>query len=240
MRDHACLRPYTNSQRAEYMNTRLPRICLAVAALLLGSAVAQAADLQQPNYKAPAYVGPSYANWTGFYLGLNGGYAWGDSEWSGSAGSFKVSPKGWLFGGTAGYNLQTGTWVWGIEGDFDGADFNGTGSSVLCGSCAIKDTWLATARGRIGYAGWNNWLPYITGGGAGGQAKVGMPTGDENKTQWGWTAGAGVEWAFLANWSAKIEYLYVDLGKFDAIGLASDETVNFKANIVRLGVNYRF
>ncbi len=78
------------------MNTRLTRICFAVAALLLGSLAAQAADLPQPSYKAPAYVGPTYANWTGFYVGINGGYAWGNSEWSGGTGNFKVSPNGWL------------------------------------------------------------------------------------------------------------------------------------------------
>jgi len=222
------------------MITRLTRYCLAVAALLLGSLAAQAADLHQPSYKAPAYVAPAYANWTGFYVGINGGYGWGDSQWSGSAGTFNIDPKGWLAGITAGYNFQTGTWVWGIEGDWDWSDLNKTAAAGLCGSCEIKDTWLATVRGRLGYAGWNNWLPYITAGGAGAQVKVTTPGGDQNKTQWGWTAGAGIEWAFLANWSAKLEYLYVDLGKFDAIGLAPDESVKFKANVVRLGVNYRF
>jgi outer membrane immunogenic protein len=221
------------------MNTRLTRICLAVAALLLGSAVAQAADLQQPSYKAPAYVGPAYANWTGFYLGLNGGYAWGQSEWSGTAANFTVDPKGWMGGGTIGYNFQTGTWVWGLEGDIDYVDLNGTAG---CAGCTVKDTWLGTARGRLGYAGWNNWLPYITGGGAFGNIKADTPFGGANKTQWGWTVGAGLEWAFLANWSAKVEYLYVDLGDFDC-GLvcgSADQKLNFKANLVRLGVNYRF
>jgi outer membrane immunogenic protein len=223
------------------MNTRLTRIGFAVVALLLGSFAAQAADLPQPSYKAPAYVGPSYANWTGFYLGLNGGYGWGDANWSGTAGNFKVSPNGWLIGATAGYNYQTGTWVWGIEGDFDWVDLNGTATGI-CAGCDIKNTWLGTIRGRLGYAGWNNWLPYITGGGAVGALKASSPLGDVNKTQWGWTVGGGIEWAFLANWSAKVEYLYVDLGSISC-GIACgavDEGVSFKSSIVRLGVNYRF
>jgi len=223
------------------MNTRLTRICLAVAAALLtGALAAQAADLPQPSYKAPAYVGPSYANWTGFYVGINGGYAWGDSEWSGGTGNFKVSPNGWLGGGTIGYNFQTGTWVWGIEGDFDYVDLNGTAGG-LCIGCSVKDTWLGTARGRLGYAGWNNWLPYITGGGAFGNIKVSTPFGDNSNTKWGWTAGAGLEWAFLANWSAKVEYLYVDLGSTNCDLCAVTPTnIDFKSSIVRLGVNYRF
>jgi outer membrane immunogenic protein len=224
------------------MNTRLTRICLAVAAALLtGSLAAQAADLPQPSYKAPAYVGPAYANWTGFYVGINGGYAWGTSDWSGTAGSFSTSPTGWLGGGTIGYNFQTGMWVWGLEADFDYVDLNGDLGAVCLG-CSVKDTWLATGRGRLGYAGWNNWLPYITGGAAFGDVKASTPFGDGSKTAWGWTVGGGLEWAFLANWSAKAEYLYVDLGSFTC-GLACgavDQSVDFKASIVRLGVNYRF
>jgi outer membrane immunogenic protein len=222
------------------MNTRLTGICLAVAALLLGSLSAQAADLPQPSYKAPAYVGPAYANWTGFYVGINGGYAWGDSDWTGGTGNFKVSPNGWLGGGTVGYNFQTGTWVWGIEGDFDYVDLTGTAGG-LCLGCSVKDTWFATARGRLGYAGWNNWLPYITGGAAFGDVKVSTIFGDQSKTKWGWTAGAGLEWAFLANWSAKVEYLYVDLGSTDCdLCAATPSSVDFTASVVRLGVNYRF
>jgi len=222
------------------MNTRLTRICLAVAALLLGSFAAQAADLQQPSYKAPAYVGPSYANWTGFYIGLNGGYGFGKSDWDVPA--LSLSPKGAVYGGTIGYNFQTGTWVWGLEADFDGTSIKGD-SACFGGSCETKLPWLATGRLRLGYAGWNNWLPYITGGAAYGDIKASSPIGSASKSELGWTAGAGVEWAFLSNWSAKLEYLYVDLGKFDCgvscAGVASDN-VSFKSSLVRIGVNYRF
>jgi outer membrane immunogenic protein len=222
------------------MMTRTIRTGIAVAALLIAPIAAQAADLRQPSYKAPAYSAPSYSNWTGFYVGLNGGYGFGKSNWDFPAVS--VSPKGLLAGVTVGYNFQTGTWLWGVEAD---ADYSGMKGSVDCGfgtTCETKNSWLATARARLGYAGWNNWLPYITGGGAMGDIKATNVFGTANKAKIGWTAGAGIEYAMWTNWSIKAEYLYVDLGSFDcgiACGVAPDN-VSFKANIVRAGVNYRF
>ena len=223
------------------MKFKLTTPCLAVAALLFGSFAAQAADLSQPNYKAPAYIGPAYANWTGIYLGINAGYAFGKSDWDFPAVS--PSPTGVVAGGTIGYNLQTGAWVWGIEGDFD---YSGVKGSADCfgGSCETKNDWLATARGRIGYAGWNNWLPYLTGGAAGGDVKASTFFGDATKTKIGWTAGAGLEYAMSSNWSVKVEYLYVDLGSADCGtvcgGAGVTDDVTLKMNIVRAGLNYRF
>ena len=87
-------------------------------------------------------------------------------------------------------------------------------------TCGTRNNWLATFRGRIGYA-FDRWLPYITGGGAYGNVKatVSVPAfglaASSSNNQLGWTVGAGLEYAFLSNWSAKIEYLYVDLGSFD-------------------------
>jgi outer membrane immunogenic protein len=222
------------------MMTRTIRTGIAFAALLIAPIAAQAADLPQPSYKAPAYSAPSYMNWTGFYVGLNGGYGFGKSNWDFPAVS--ISPKGLLAGVTIGYNFQTGSWLWGVEGD---ADYSGIKGSADCGvgvNCETKNSWLATARARIGYAGWNNWLPYITGGGAMGDIKATNVFGTANKAKIGWTAGAGIEYAMWTNWSIKAEYLYVDLGSFDcgiACGVAPDN-VSFKANVVRAGLNYRF
>lgn len=213
------------------------RIGVAATALLFAGFAAQAADL---HYKAPAYTAPVYSNWTGFYVGLNAGYGFGTSTWDFPAVSPK--PKGFIGGGTIGYNLQTGTWVWGIEGDID---FSGMKDSPVCalGNCETKNTYLGTVRGRIGYAGWNNWLPYITGGAAVGDIKATDTAGSASKTKIGWTLGAGVEYAFMSNWSAKLEYLYADLGKFDcgvSCGSATTDNISFKANLVRAGLNYRF
>jgi len=228
----------------------MQRQLIAAVAALLGAAVAApafAADLPRPAYhpayKAPYYVAPF--SWTGFYVGINGGYGWGTSSWTSgplTTGNFDL--KGGFVGGTLGYNLQTGVWVWGIEGDFDAAWIKGT-DTTTCGppGCETQNPWLATVRGRIGYS-WDRFLPYITGGAAIADFKMGgpgLPT--ESKTNVGWTAGAGVEYAFLGNWSAKLEYLYADLGNVSCgAGFCggAPTTVDYKVNLIRLGVNYRF
>ena len=210
------------------------------AAMVTAPLGAQAADLVRPAYKAPAYVAPP-SSWSGFYVGLNGGYMCGTSDVWG-AGPFETGPSGWLAGGTVGYNLQTGNWVWGIEGDFDYADLKGTDSGA-CGGCTIKDTWLGTARGRIGYA-FGHWLPYATGGAAFGNVYVSTPGGSVSRTQTGWTAGAGVEYAFREHWTAKLEYLYTDFGtatcNYTTCAIPTDASVDFTSNIIRAGLNYKF
>jgi outer membrane immunogenic protein len=221
--------------------TTIIRGGLAAVALSLAPLAAQAADLPFPAYKAPPFVAPVYANWRGPYLGVNAGYGFGTSDWDIPAVS--VDPSGAVAGGTLGYNLQTGLWVWGMEGDFN---WSGIKSDEACGAgtCETEATWLATARARLGYAGWNNWLPYITGGLAVADVKASnSDVGEASDTLFGWTAGAGIEYASLRNWSIKLEYLYADLGSVDCStcnfgGVASD--VSFKTSIVRAGVNYRF
>lgn len=224
---------------------------LACAGLMAAAMVTPslAADLPRPApyYKAPIYVAPF--SWTGFYVGINGGYGWGHVDWINPSTNLSYNVKGGLVGGTLGYNLQTGSWVWGLEGDFDASWIDGlsTGGAVgtVCAGpngCETKNSWLATARGRIGYA-WDRWLPFITGGASFGDVKMTQnSTGFVTETRVGWTVGAGVEYAFLGAWSAKAEYLYVDLGTANCgvavCGLSTD--VHFKTNVARLGVNYRF
>jgi outer membrane immunogenic protein len=202
----------------------------------------EAADLGRRYEPPPAFVAPAVASWSGFYVGINGGYGWATSDWTAPAVS--TEPGGGVVGGTIGYNFQAGGFVFGLEGDVDWADMKG---SVACsgGSCESKADWFATARGRIGYAGWSNWLPYLTGGAAfaGLKATNGVIGTSAAKTQTGWTLGGGVEYALLPNWSVKLEYLYADLGKFDcgtACSATVPDDVDFKANIVRAGLNYRF
>src|SRR5665647_2068152 len=99
----------------------MKRFLLTVGAGLLAAAMVSpsfAADLPRPAYKAPIYVAPF--SWSGFYVGINGGYGWGKSSWSNAVantGDFTI--KGPLVGGTLGYNLQTGSFVWGLEADGD-------------------------------------------------------------------------------------------------------------------------
>jgi len=209
------------------MLSKTIRAGIAVATLLIAPLAAQAADIPS---KAPSYSAPSYFSWTGFYAGINAGYGFGDVT-------------GALAGLTLGYNYQTGVWVWGLEADGDYSWMKGTTTTACGGTCDIKNTWLATARGRIGYAGWSNWLPYITGGAAFGDVKISDAIGSASQTKFGWTAGLGVEYAFWSNWSTKIEYLYADLGKATCAAPscgAVDVSGSFKASIVRLGLNYRF
>jgi outer membrane immunogenic protein len=222
------------------MTTTTIRTGAAIAALLFAPLAAQAADLPR-SYKAPSYVAPAYASWTGFYAGLNAGYGFGKSNWDVPA--VDTAPKGVLAGVTVGYNFQTGMWLWGMEADADYSGMKGTNQCAPGATCETKNSWLATARGRLGYAGWNNFLPYLTGGAAFGDIKAtNSAVSSASKTKVGWTAGVGLEYAMWSNWSVKLEYLYVDLGSFDCgapCGAAVDN-VSFKANVVRAGLNYRF
>jgi outer membrane immunogenic protein len=231
-----------NEAEGPKMNS-LIRFGIVAAALVAAPLAASAADLPAaPAYKAPAYVAPSYSNWSGFYVGINGGWGFGKSNWQNPATD--LQPKGALVGGTLGFNYQTGTWVWGIEGDID---YSAMRQVVDCGigaSCETKNSWLGTARLRLGYGGFMNWMPYITGGAAFGNVKAtNSAIGTTESTRFGYTIGAGLEYMFYANWSLKVEYLYADLGKFtcdtcSAVPPPGD--VNFKTNIVRAGINYRF
>lgn len=106
----------------------------------------------------------------------------------------------------------------------------------------IENTWLGTLRGRVGYS-FGAWLPYLTGGGAWGNVKVQSAGGSVSDTKGGWTAGGGIEYS-LGQWSAKLEYLYIDLGTATcnaaACLLPADAMVDVTANIFRAGLNYRF
>jgi outer membrane immunogenic protein len=210
--------------------------------LALAAAIpAQAADLPRGMpYKAPAAYAPMY-NWTGFYLGIQGGGAWGDSDWNGLAVS--NSPSGGMIGGTVGYNWQGigSPWVFGLEGD---VAWSGVKDSVVCGgtTCETKNNWFGTVRGRVGYA-WDRWLPYVTGGVAFGDIdanRVGFAGASD--TNAGWTIGAGIEGVIAGRWTAKLEYLYADIGDTtcSAAACGTATNVDLGMSVLRAGVNYRF
>jgi outer membrane immunogenic protein len=221
--------------------------------------------------KAPVIAPAAAYNWTGFYLGANVGYSVGRNHGSElstippgppfSNQSFTLGPAGWLGGGQIGYNWQADHWVFGIEADWQGT---GQKDSICISTCSSdgflsveqKLHWLATLRARIGYAR-DGWLWYVTGGGAFGRVTeddalrnlgTGPVAASFSHSKGGWTAGAGVETALTGNWTAKLEYLYVDLGSTtDAFTLASDSgvltqtiTKQVQDHIIRLGLNYRF
>ena len=219
----------------------MKRFILAACAGLLAVATASpsfAADMPGP-YKAPAYS-PAF-NWTGFYAGINGGYAFGKTNWTDTTGATTgdFDFTGALAGGTLGYNIQTGSWVWGFEADGAYSSLKGTDAAACC---ETKNDWLATARGRFGFA-FGQWLPFVTAGAAFGDVKMtAVGFGSATATRFGWTAGGGLEYAFMGAWSAKVEYLYADLGKAScgAAICGLDTDVTFKTSIVRAGVNYHF
>jgi outer membrane immunogenic protein len=208
-----------------------------VLAMTLGATSAMAADISQRRMvtKEPIYA--AY-NWTGAYVGINGGGGWGKSDSASpfSSGSYRTS--GGLIGGTLGYNWQMGQTVFGIEGDIDWSNIRGSATCGVGTSCETRNNWLSTARGRLGYA-MDRVMPYVTGGLAVGDIKHSVAgIGSSDTTKAGWTIGGGLEAAIPnSRLTAKIEYLYVDLGRGASV-LGSDAKLN--ANVVRAGLNYRF
>lgn len=198
-------------------------------------------------YKAPAPYGViRLHDWTGFYLGLNGGGAFTSTKWNSLpdlvGGTLKTS--GGLIGGTAGYNLQAGDpLVVGVEADMDWTSAAGTVSPASCPSCDFKIPWLATTRLRFGYS-INGFLPYATGGAAIGGLYAnlsGAPFGTATSSNLGWTAGGGLEVAITDALRAKVEYLYVDLNGFSCHGPCGGGPISFNptGSLIRVGVNYK-
>ena len=227
----------------------MKRLLLAVAGLAAVAATsALAADLPRgrplPPPRAPVYV--PFFTWNGFYVGINAGYGFGHSAWTDtvtldSTGNFKV--KGALVGGTVGYNLQMGSFVFGLEGDFDWSNIKGSVTTNCPSTCETSNNWLGTARGRIGYA-FDRFMPYLTAGAAIGNIKGTVGAVNHfSAARVGWTGGVGVEYAFIDNWSVKLEYLYVDLGKATCAATCSGTdpfSVSFTTSVARAGVNYKF
>jgi len=216
---------------------------LAVMSMLGAASAADLPRRQAMPAKAPTYMAPYY-NWTGFYAGINGGGGFGHSDWDNGFGTTGFDTSGGLVGGTLGYNYQMNRVVFGAEGDVDYSTIKGDTNAGICVGvvCETRNQWLGTARGRIGYA-FDRVLPYVTAGGAFGDVKM-TPSGlgSETDTRAGWTAGGGVEVGLAGRWSAKAEYLYVDLGKANctATTCGTSTDVGFNANVLRAGINYRF
>ena len=170
-----------------------------------------------------------------------------------STGTFRTS--GFVLGGMLGANYQVGSLVFGVEADDAWADASGFGTFAatgLCaGGCLTKSTWLSTVRGRAGYA-FDRYLVYGTAGAAFGNVRASFSNDPvSSATETGWTAGAGIEVALARNWSAKAEYLFVDLSNGSCTAecaianpngppLIPNIVVKFNESIVRAGLNYKF
>ena len=199
---------------------------------------------------------------------------------AGSITQSSFNLNGGVFGGQAGYNWQTGNWVWGFEGDLQWSREKGS-TAFLCAATVIGGVclpgltflppgatgttvsmdqtieWFGTFRGRAGMLVAPSVLAYVTGGLAFGSVKTDLAMGGFNAngiavgatsssktTHAGWVIGAGVEALFARDWSAKLEYLYMDLGSFDSTVVLPTITANVHSrvtdNIFRAGINYHF
>jgi outer membrane immunogenic protein len=254
---------------------------IAAVAALLGTPVL-AADMP---LKMPVAAPPAFT-WTGFYAGLNAGVGWNDptgdifcvtpppaSVPSGAGCSAPINgtlkPFGGLFGGQAGFNMQTGMFVWGIETDLQWSGINDSvHKAVACclpaaapgqGDATTSQSldWFGTVRGRLGVAVWDRGLLYGTGGLIYGHESVseganfnvvGLVFGPTtlSSTRTGWTAGVGFEYALLNNITAKLEGLFYDMGSQTLVALnptnafTENGTFNYKGGLVRAGLNVKF
>jgi len=199
----------------------------ALALIAAGWTVsARAADF---NYGSPPYTGNQLydaLSWARPYLGVNLGYAWG------SVANNPTKPSGFVGGVQAGYNWQNGAFVFGLEGDIQA-----TGAEETFAPWKFSNPWFGTVRGRAGFA-FNNILFFGTGGLAFGELRATTFGLSESHTNAGWTLGAGAEMGFAPNWSAKIEYLYVDLANSNFVVTGASNGYRF--GLIRAGVNYRF
>jgi outer membrane immunogenic protein len=251
------------------MTRRNCSMLLTGASLVLAlGAPALAADLpvKAPPLKAPV-VAPY--SWTGWYIGVNAGYGVGQGQgaFASNVGveTFNAMPAGGFGGGQLGFNYQFGSFVLGAETDIQGAGISDTRTCLLgCipGLSALIDqklNWFGTTRGRVGLAN-GPVLTYVTAGAAYGGTETSLTTtlngataaSSVSATKSGWTWGTGVEAALGGNWTAKAEYLYVDLGSSSASNtittlgavalppFVSTANVKNRDQIFRGGINYHF
>jgi len=231
-------------------------IAMTCGALALVSAgVACAADLPaRPIMKAaPVYVPPAY-NWSGFYIGGNGGGAWSHTCWDDlglglTEGCHNAS--GGVGGGQVGFNWQTGPVVFGVEFSGDWTSLKGSNASLaLPGNTnTTKIDSILAVTGRIGYA-WDAALLYVKGGGAWVDDKytafdtaTGVVNATASETRSGWTIGGGWEYGFTPNWSVAVEYAHYDFGNrnvnFTGVAFGTDN-IHQTVDMVTARLNWRF
>lgn len=239
---------------------------LAVGALLGTAVSANAADLAPRMYSKAPVLAAVY-DWTGFYIGGNAGYGVGRSRTSlaipgNSFDTAYLQERGGIAGGQIGYNWQTnlgilGPVLFGVEADIQGADLRDRRTSLIGFPGGIASNydqrldWFSTVRGRLGLVTGST-VSYVTAGYAYGNVRtslnetVGAASGTftTDRGRSGYVIGSGVEAALGGNWTGKIEYLYLDLGKrgsdFTLLGVPQTLDTRTRENIFRVGLNYRF
>ncbi|MEA2927618.1 MAG: outer rane immunogenic protein [Hyphomicrobiales bacterium] len=239
----------------------MKKFLLGVLALTsLSGAQAVAADMP---VKAMRMSTPVAYSWTGCFIGVAGGGVWGRSRHiSGDPGTVglditnRYDVNGAIVGVEYGCNYQSGMWVFGTESDFSWTNARGSAFNIAPFNTAsisgTREHWLSTTRLRAGILASPQMLLYVTGGLATARVEatvdataVGGGFVSESKTRWGWTAGAGAEFALGGNWSAKADYLYVRLNNKDylnpaPLGFAIRGNVPLDEHVFRVGLNYKF
>jgi outer membrane immunogenic protein len=234
---------------------RHSKLLLTTAIVSIGlSNIASAADLPARTYtKAPAIIEAAY-DWSGFYVGINGGGATSRINWDadgfGNEGSHDAS--GGTIGGQIGYRRQMASWVFGLEAQGNWADFKGTNlSQQFAGqSNQTKIDAFGLFTGQIGYA-WDRTLFYVKGGAAVTDNKytaistlpplVGIDTASE--TRWGAAVGAGIEYAFAPSWSLGLEYDHLFMGNRDinsSTGFLIADHIKEDVDLFTVRLNYKF
>jgi outer membrane immunogenic protein len=228
---------------------------IALTAFLAAPAMAADIPARIP-VKAPPPVVVAAYSWSGCYIGIHGGGAWGNKRWYDATGFEFVDREhdvdGFLVGGQLGCNWQSGQWVFGIEGQAAWADVEGSVDSFGVRYRTEADI-LGSIAARIGWA-FDRTLLYVKGGAAFAHEghTIGTPGGviafeAEKELRWGWMVGAGLEYAFSGAWSGKIEYNYNNFGTEDISlcpvpgpGLCGTEQIKQHIHIVKVGINYRW
>jgi outer membrane immunogenic protein len=222
---------------------------LAGLAVLASMTGAMAADLPRaapvPYTKAPVAV--AY-NWTGFYVGVMGGYGWSQNVHSGAVVVSTNDIKGGFAGGTVGYNWQApgSQFVFGVEADAAWSGLKYQEPFIFGTTLEDKIRAFGSVTGRLGFAA-DAALIYVKGGYAWADNRLAILAGgttlfSESRFHSGWTVGGGIEYGFTPNWSAKAEYMYASyrdatyLTAFAAPGVA----FGFDVHTTKVGVNYRF
>jgi outer membrane immunogenic protein len=224
---------------------------LAAFAVLATAATANAADLGP--YRSPSrssslppveYSQPF--SWSGLYLGVQLGYANGNTTAdSGPSGGFNQAydykSSGWLGGGHVGYNFQRGNLVYGVEADLEKSGQKGPGVGSLGSYHATDVDWQGSLRGRLGLA-YDRTLFYGTAGWAFGDVKTNKGFASYSDVRNGWTAGVGVEHMLTTNLSARLEYRYTDfgVGKFGDTSINSIDRSDVNQHAVRAGLSLKF
>jgi outer membrane immunogenic protein len=234
----------------------------AIGLMAFGASPAVAADLPARTYtKAPPMIAAIY-DWSGFYVGLNGGGGLSHNCWTNTSTlGIPTVPTategcrdatGGMVGGQVGYRWQTTNFVFGVEAQGDWADFKGSNASVFFPGVTnqTKIDAIGLFTGQVGYA-WNNVLLYVKGGAAVTDDKYnGFATGlvldQATETRWGGTVGTGVEVGFAPNWSVALEYDHLFMGNRSlsfstpAGAFSRTDTIKQDADIGSVHVNYRW